>query len=64
MCNLREHVLNFSQEEQFADEFLKRDGLNELISVIRISHGNMLAVRVVVIFLTLSNLIVDSTSTL
>lgn len=64
MCNLREHVLNFSQEEQFADEFLKRDGLNELISVIRTSHGNMLAVRVVVIFLTLSNLIVDSSSTL
>lgn len=33
------------QEEQFADEFLKRDGLGELIGVINSTHGNQLAVR-------------------
>lgn len=33
------------QEEQFAKEFLHRDGLRELIGVINSSHGNTLAVR-------------------
>lgn len=33
----------YIREEQFADEFLKRDGLNELISVINTAHGNTLA---------------------
>ena len=32
------------QEEQFANEFLQRDGLKELIDVISVSHGNTLAV--------------------
>lgn len=32
------------QEDQFANEFLQRDGLNELIDVISTSHGNILAV--------------------
>lgn len=32
------------QEEQFAQEFLKRGGLGELIDVIHSSHGNTLAV--------------------
>lgn len=33
------------QEEQFANEFLQRDGLHELIQVINTAHGNILAVR-------------------
>ncbi|KAL4250206.1 ELMO/CED-12 family-domain-containing protein [Abortiporus biennis] len=33
----------FIREEQFANEFLSRDGLHELISVINDSHGNVLA---------------------
>ena len=33
------------QEEPFADEFLRRDGLNELISIIQTAHGNILAVN-------------------
>ncbi|THH33356.1 hypothetical protein EUX98_g842 [Antrodiella citrinella] len=33
----------FIREEQFAREFLNRDGLNELIYVINSSHGNTLA---------------------
>jgi hypothetical protein len=32
------------KEEQFAQEFLKRGGLGELIDVIHNSHGNTLAV--------------------
>ena len=39
-------TLSLSQEEQFATEFLNRDGLRELIGVISYSHGNTLAVRV------------------
>ncbi|KAI0676076.1 ELMO/CED-12 family-domain-containing protein [Trametes maxima] len=31
------------REEQFANEFLQRDGLRELIDVINASHGNVLA---------------------
>ncbi|KAI0741714.1 ELMO/CED-12 family-domain-containing protein [Daedaleopsis nitida] len=31
------------REEQFANEFLQRDGLHELIDVINTSHGNILA---------------------
>ncbi|EJF64399.1 hypothetical protein DICSQDRAFT_54246 [Dichomitus squalens LYAD-421 SS1] len=31
------------REEQFANEFLQRDGLHELIDVINSSHGNILA---------------------
>ncbi len=34
------------QEEQFANEFLQRDGLHELIDVINTSHGNILAVSI------------------
>jgi len=34
-----------TQEEQFANEFLNRDGLRELVDVINASHGNTLAVR-------------------
>lgn len=34
----------FPQEEQFAKEFLDRDGLYELIGVINVTHGNVLAV--------------------
>ena len=34
----------YTQEEQFANEFLQRDGLKELIDVIAVSHGNTLAV--------------------
>ncbi|KAI5123515.1 hypothetical protein M0805_006675 [Coniferiporia weirii] len=33
----------FIREEQFANEFLQRDGLKELIDVIGVSHGNTLA---------------------
>ncbi|TDL23950.1 hypothetical protein BD410DRAFT_129883 [Rickenella mellea] len=33
----------FIREEQFANEFLQRDGLKELIDVISVSHGNTLA---------------------
>lgn len=33
------------KEEQFAQEFLKRGGLKELIDVIHSSHGNTLAVK-------------------
>lgn len=33
------------QEEQFANEFLQRDGLKELMDVISVEHGNTLAVR-------------------
>ncbi|KAL5492185.1 hypothetical protein ACEPAI_3632 [Sanghuangporus weigelae] len=33
----------FIREEQFANEFLQRDGLKELIDVIAVSHGNTLA---------------------
>ncbi|EPQ56801.1 hypothetical protein GLOTRDRAFT_105412 [Gloeophyllum trabeum ATCC 11539] len=33
----------FIREEQFANEFLQRDGLSELIDVISVSHGNTLA---------------------
>ena len=33
------------KEEQFAQEFLKRGGLKELIDVIHTSHGNTLAVK-------------------
>ena len=36
--------LNSTKEEQFAQEFLKRGGLRELIVVIHSSHGNTLAV--------------------
>ncbi|KZT10174.1 uncharacterized protein LAESUDRAFT_756360 [Laetiporus sulphureus 93-53] len=39
LTSLRRYI----REEQFADEFLQRDGLNELIGVIKVSHGNMLA---------------------
>ena len=39
-------TLSLSQEDQFATEFLNRDGLRELIGVISYSHGNTLAVRV------------------
>jgi len=34
-----------TKEEQFAQEFLKRGGLKELIDVIHTSHGNTLAVK-------------------
>ena len=34
-----------TKEEQFAQEFLKRGGLKELIDVIHTSHGNTLAVE-------------------
>jgi engulfment/cell motility protein 1 len=33
----------FIREEQFANEFLNRDGLRELVDVINASHGNTLA---------------------
>lgn len=33
------------QEGEFAQEFLKKDGLKELIDVIHTSHGNTLAVK-------------------
>ncbi|KZT27925.1 hypothetical protein NEOLEDRAFT_1154882 [Neolentinus lepideus HHB14362 ss-1] len=33
----------FIREEQFANEFLQRDGLSELLDVISVSHGNTLA---------------------
>ncbi|KAI0923725.1 hypothetical protein AcV5_009196 [Taiwanofungus camphoratus] len=33
----------FIREEQFANEFLQRDGLHELIQVINTAHGNILA---------------------
>jgi hypothetical protein len=36
------------QEEQFAQEFLAHDGLNELVDVIFTSTGNTLAVRIVI----------------
>jgi len=36
------------QEEQFAQEFLSHDGLNELVDVIFKSTGNTLAVRIAV----------------
>lgn len=36
------------QEEQFAQEFLAYDGLNELVDVIFTSTGNTLAVRIVI----------------
>lgn len=39
------NLTNSFQEEQFAKEFLNRDGLYELIGVINTSHGNILAVR-------------------
>ncbi len=35
----------FIREEQFANEFLQRDGLKYLIDIIGSSHGNTLAVR-------------------
>jgi engulfment and cell motility protein 1 len=42
---VRNIVNQGDQEEQFANEFLQRDGLKELIDVIAVSHGNTLAVR-------------------
>ena len=39
---------NIIQEEQFAQEFLNHDGLNQLVDVIFKSTGNTLAVRIVV----------------
>ncbi|KAI0078722.1 hypothetical protein K474DRAFT_1641153 [Panus rudis PR-1116 ss-1] len=39
LTSLRKYI----KEEQFANEFLKRDGLKELISVISFSQGNTLA---------------------
>ncbi|KAH9926950.1 ELMO/CED-12 family-domain-containing protein [Fomitopsis serialis] len=39
LTSLRKYI----KEEQFADEFLNRDGLGELISVINSTHGNQLA---------------------
>ncbi|PCH36212.1 hypothetical protein WOLCODRAFT_140255 [Wolfiporia cocos MD-104 SS10] len=39
LTSLRKYI----REEQFADQFLHRDGLYELISVISTSHGNVLA---------------------
>jgi engulfment/cell motility protein 1 len=43
MCNIPKRVL---QEEEFANEFLKRDGDRVLVDVISSSHGNTLAVRI------------------
>ena len=39
------NLAKYIKEEQFATEFLQRDGLAELVNIINISHGNMLAVR-------------------
>jgi hypothetical protein len=38
------HLAKFINEEQFANEFLRRDGLKGLVDVINSSHGNPLAV--------------------
>lgn len=38
---------SLAQEEQFAKEFLQRDGLRELIRIIEHFQGNTLAVRCV-----------------
>lgn len=42
------------QEEQFATDFLNRDGLRELIGVISYSHGNTLAVCLRIFSISLS----------
>ncbi|OCH96256.1 hypothetical protein OBBRIDRAFT_229080 [Obba rivulosa] len=39
LTSLRRYI----REEQFATEFLQRDGLHELIQIIETSHGNILA---------------------
>jgi engulfment and cell motility protein 1 len=38
------NLAKFISEEQFANEFLKRDGLRAVVEVINSSHGNPLAV--------------------
>jgi hypothetical protein len=38
------HPEETSQEDDFANEFIKRDGVRVLVDVITSSHGNTLAV--------------------
>jgi engulfment/cell motility protein 1 len=45
------NLAKFIKEEQFADEFLRREGIMELIKIINSSHGNMLAVRIPLLLL-------------
>jgi hypothetical protein len=54
MCSFPEETL---QEEDFANEFLKRDGVRVLVDVITTSHGNTLAVRTSALTLCLASLI-------
>jgi hypothetical protein len=47
LSHYRSKIYGVIQEEQFAQEFLAHDGLNELVDVIFKSTGNTLAVRII-----------------